>query len=69
METDEFNSPLSFYAVETDFGVDALSVQPEERTADAGSHAHDAAPFPYFDDAPAGGIASEIQHHDLNFMI
>jgi hypothetical protein len=69
METDEFNSPLSFYAVETNFGVDGLSILPEERTPDFAAHAHEATPLPYFDDMPAGGVAPEAHHLDMNFMI
>ncbi len=67
METQTFTSPLSFYTVETDYGYDALSVQPEERSADLGSHTHDASPYPYFEDSWATGSTPEM-HHDMTFL-
>jgi hypothetical protein len=66
MATATFTSPLSFYSVNTYYGEDALSLQPEERImaayADSASNtntAFDGAPFPYFVDVPVGGVASE----------
>lgn len=66
METVTFTSPLSFYEVETSYGNDALTLQPEEVYANLGSQAHEASPFPYFDDALAS--PAEI-HHDSGYMI
>ena len=67
METETFTSPLSFYSIETNYGDDALLVQPEEAYADLGTQTHDASPFPYFEDALP--TPSELHLHDSSYMI
>jgi len=69
MDTETFTSPLSFYTVETDYGNEALSLQPEERSTYLASHADEASPFPYFDVVSAGTAAPQVHAYDMSFMI
>jgi len=64
METASFTSPLSFYAVETNYGDDALLVQPEEAYAHLGSQ--EASPFPYFDDLAQ--TPPDVHQHDISYL-